>query len=153
MTPYRAEGAFDWAALLHLIRSEFAYMDARIDPPSSMLALTADSMAEQARAGEIWVIGTPVVACVFLTRRPEVLYVGKMAVAATHRGQGLARRLIEMADTRARALGLPRLELQTRVELVENHAAFAAMGFVKTAETAHPGYTRPTAFTFQRPVR
>ncbi len=152
MTPCRAGESFDWAALLHLIRSEFAYMDGRIDPPSSMHGLTADSIAEQAQVCEIWVIGVPPVACMFLSPRAEVLYVGKLAVATTHRGRGMARQLIDTAETRARALGLPRLELQARVELMENHAAFTAMGFVKTAETAHPGFTRPTAFTFQRRV-
>ena len=46
--------------------------------------------------------------------------------------------------------GLTTLELQSRIELLENHAAFTAMGFVKTAETAHPGYDRPTTFTFRK---
>ncbi|MEI2652271.1 MAG: GNAT family N-acetyltransferase [Microthrixaceae bacterium] len=73
-------------------------------------------------------IGAPV-ACVFLTPKPGALYVGKLAVADSHRGQGLARRLIDRAEARAREMGLPALELQTRVELVENQAAFLAMGF------------------------
>ena len=52
-----------------------------------------------------------------------------------------------MAETRARALGLPVLELQTRVELTENHAAFRALGFAQTGATAHPGFDRPTSLT------
>ena len=50
------------------------------------------------------------------------------------------------------ALHLPVLELQTRVELTENHATFRALGFVEVARTAHPGYDRPTSITFRRPV-
>jgi hypothetical protein len=42
--------------------------------------------------------------------------------------------------------------LQTRVELVENHAAFSRMGFAKTGESAHPGYDRPTSITMRRAV-
>jgi hypothetical protein len=53
---------------------------------------------------------------------------------------------------RARALGFPTLELQSRVELVENHAAFTAMGFTQTEATAHAGYGRPTSLTFRKPV-
>jgi phosphinothricin acetyltransferase len=45
------------------------------------------------------------------------------------------------------------LELQTRVELIENHNTFSALGFEKVAETAHPGYSRPTSITMQRAVR
>jgi hypothetical protein len=42
------------------------------------------------------------------------------------------------------------LELQTRVELEENHAAFRAMGFAEAGRTAHPGYDRPTSITFRK---
>ena len=60
--------------------------------------------------------------------------------------------LINSAAARARALGLTHLELQTRVELVANHATFTAMGFVETGRTAHKGYARPTSITYQRKV-
>jgi phosphinothricin acetyltransferase len=117
-----------------------------------MLRLTEAAIAEQAATGEVWAIGAPPVACVFLTPKPGRLYIGKLAVTGAMRRRGLARRLSDLAEARARALGLPVLELQTRVELVENHAAFASMGFVKVAETAHPGFARPTSFTYRRAV-
>ena len=153
MTPIRATDPYDWAALLRLIQTSFAYMEGRIDPPSSMHRLTTADVARRAREGEIWVIeeepGRPV-ACVFLTPRDDALYIGKLTVALAWRGKGLARSLIETAQTRARELGLPLLELQSRIELVENHAAFASMGFVLTGETAHPGFDRPTSLTFRK---
>ena len=34
-------------------------------------------------------------------------------------------------------------------ELIENHATFAALGFRKTGETAHAGYSRPTSITME----
>lgn len=152
MTPHRAQDPYDWAALLGLLQREFAYMDARVDPPSSIHRLTAAELARQAMTGEIWVIGTPPVACMVLTLKPHALYIGKVAVAASHRGRGLARRLISLAEDRARALGLPALELQVRVELTENHAIYQAMGFRISAETAHPGYDHPTSYTFIKPL-
>jgi ribosomal protein S18 acetylase RimI-like enzyme len=152
MTPHRATDPYDWPALLTLVQTEFAFMAGRIDPPSSMHALTPESIALQARTGEVWAIGHPPVACVFLTPKPQALYIGKLAVAATHRGRGLARQLMTLAETRARALRLPALELQTRVELTENQATFRALGFVEVARTAHPGYDRPTSITFRRDV-
>jgi hypothetical protein len=45
------------------------------------------------------------------------------------------------------------LELQTRVELIENHKTFAALGFEKVAEAAHPGYDRPTSIVMRKRVR
>jgi GNAT superfamily N-acetyltransferase len=152
MPPYRATHPYDWPALLGLIRDAFAPLEGRIDPPSSVHALTAATLIEQARTGEAWVIGDPPVACVILTPRPASLYIGKLAVAGTERRQGHARRLIEIAGIRARALGLPMLELQSRVELTENHATFRALGFVQSGATAHPGYDRPTSLTFTKTV-
>ena len=152
MTLQRAVDPYDWPALLALLHRAFASMEGIIDPPSSLYSLTAQGIALQARKGEVWVIGQPALACVFLTPRPDALYLGKLAVDPAHQGRGHARVLIEHAAQRARALGLPALELQTRVELTANHAAFRRMGFIKTAATAHPGYTRPTTLTFRRAV-
>lgn len=142
----------DMAPVLALIRRAFAGMAGRIDPPSSMHRLTVADIAAQADAGEIWVIGQPPMACLFLTPEPDALYLHKLAVDAGAQRQGHARRLIDLAAARARARGLPRLRLQVRIELVENHAALRAMGFVQTAATAHPGYARPTSLIFERPV-
>ena len=149
MTPYRALDPFDWSAVLRLIQTEFAYMEGRIDPPSSMLSLTPASLAAMP---EVWVSGAPPVACMVLTPKDDALYLGKLAVARSHRGKGLARQMVAVAERRARELGLPAVELQTRVELVENHATFAALGFVETARTAHKGYDRPTTITFRKVI-
>ena len=152
LEPRRARPPFDWDALLALIRGAFAEHEGRIDPPSSAGRLTAKDLERTARDGEIWVIGDPPEATVTLAPRPGSLYLGKLAVAASRRGQGLARALVALAQARARARGLPALELQTRVELRENHAAFEAMGFRRVAETAHPGYDRPTSVTYRKAV-
>jgi predicted N-acetyltransferase YhbS len=154
MKPIRATDPYDWPALLRLIQTSFAYMEGRIDPPSSMHRLTSAEIARHAETGEVWVIEDDTthapVACVFLTPKKGALYLGKLTVATSHRGQGLARVLVETAQARARALGLPLLELQSRIELVENHAAFASLGFVQTGETAHPGFDHPTSLTFRK---
>jgi ribosomal protein S18 acetylase RimI-like enzyme len=150
--PRRAGPDSDWTGTLALLRAAFAFMEGRIDPPSSLHRLTAEDISAMARDGEVWLIGDAPDACVFLTLKPGALYLGKLAVTDTARGQGYARRLIALAETRARAHALPVLELQTRVELTENQATFRALGFVETGRTAHPGYGRPTSITFRRDV-
>jgi GNAT superfamily N-acetyltransferase len=135
---------------LGLIRSAFAYMDGIVDPPSSVHFLTLSALG--AGPGDVWVIGAPPVACAVFTPKSDALYIGKLAVRPDARGKGLARRLINLAENRARALGLTALEMQTRIELSQNHAAFAAMGFSEVARTAHPGYDRPTSLTHRRAV-
>ncbi|QFT58588.1 putative acetyltransferase [Sulfitobacter sp. THAF37] len=136
--------------VLGLIRAAFAQMENRIDPPSSMQRMTLESLRKDAARAEVWSLGTPPLACVILTPKPAALYLGKLAVDPKARRQGLARHMIDHAETRARALGLPVIELQCRVELVENHALFVACGYTETARTAHPGFTRPTSVSFAK---
>ncbi|HCQ64909.1 MAG TPA: N-acetyltransferase [Rhodobacteraceae bacterium] len=154
MTPRRFTTSEDPAPILALIRAEFADMDGRIDPPSSMHRLTEAGVVAQAGTGEVWGIGPAQapLACLFLTPKPGALYLGKLAVARVARGQGHARRLVALAEDRARALGLPALELQTRVELTDNHAVFARLGFQRVGGTAHPGYDRVTSLTWRKSV-
>lgn len=66
------------------------------------------------------------------------------------RGKGVARAMMAAAESLARGHGRAFLELQTRVELIENHATFRALGFEKVAETAHPGYDRSTSITMRK---
>lgn len=149
MIPRQTTDPAEGPAILSLLHAAFADMHARIDPPSSLHALTPVVLFA---TGEVWVIGRPVVACMVLSPREGVLYLGKLAVAPHLRGQGLARALVNRAVLRAKSLGLRALELQTRVELIENHATFRAMGFVEIARTAHAGYAQNTTITFQRTV-
>ncbi len=144
----------DWPALFDLLKSSFAYMDDRIDPPSSLERMTIDDVVEKARAEDLFLIrdANAPLACLFGTSRKDIYYIGKLAVSHRERGKGLARSLVEAAAARAQTLGHSSLELESRVELVENHAAFVRMGFLRVGETAHLGYNRPTAFTFRRPL-
>lgn len=150
MKPQRAQDPYDWPHLRDLIVRAFAGMDGRIDPPSSAHHLTADDIAAQAEAGEVWVIGVPAVACVFLTPLPHAMYLGKMAVDPAVQRMGYGKRLIGVAEARAHKLGLPALELWTRIELTENHHTFRAMGFVQTGTHAHDGFDRPTTLIFTK---
>ncbi len=144
----------DVAALHRLLQEAFAYMADRIDPPSSLTRMTQADIAAKIRTEDLFVLrdGTRPVACLFGTARTHTYYIGKLAVAETHRGQGLARRLIDAAARHAHIHGHTALELQSRVELLENHAVFTRLGFHRAGETAHPGYTRPTSYTFRRPL-
>ncbi len=144
-------GASDQLRLvLELTRREFAYMDGLVDPPSSIHRLTVEDLASG--PGEVWAIGDPPIASVVMTPKPEVLYVGKLAVDSSQRGRGLARLLLGRAELRAQELKLDWIELQTRIELTANHRTFTALGFHEIERTPHPGYDRPTSITYRRPV-
>ncbi|WP_316013882.1 GNAT family N-acetyltransferase [Roseobacter sp. HKCCA0434] len=132
------------AELLALLRAAFAYMDGRIDPPSSLVRMDRAEIAAKRAEEDVLVVreGGRLVACAFLATHPDHHYLGKLAVHPDRQGTGLGRALVEAAIARATR---PEIRLQTRVELVENHAAFARLGFVETGRTTHPGYDRPTS--------
>ena len=69
-------------------------------------------------------------------------YVGKLAVDPGCQGQGIGRRLMQAVEALARSRGKAAIELQTRIELTGNHAAFARLGFHETDRTAHDGYSQ-----------
>ena len=137
-----------WQELLTLIMSSFAYMDGVIDPPSSAHRLTLENLAEKARVEIAFVAldGDEIVGCLFCRPEPPAcLYVGKLCVSPKAQGKGIGSMLLEQAEALARELALPALRLETRIELIANHAKFAVWGFVKTAENAHAGYDRTTS--------
>lgn len=136
--------------VLDLIRHCFAFMDGRIDPPSSMYRLQLTDLNEKAHEGWILVAGYPVKACVVATALPHALYLGKMAVHPDLRGAGLARDMVQACEELALQNGLDRLELQVRIELVENQLTFEKLGFHQTEFNSHPGFDRITEITMQK---
>ncbi|QCO57553.1 GNAT family N-acetyltransferase (plasmid) [Pseudorhodobacter turbinis] len=150
MTPFQPKAPYDWDALYALIQRAFASMEGRIDPPSSLYRMTAKDLATH--PGEVWVIGRPARACMVLTPTAGSLYLGRLSVDKPWLRKGYARILITHAESRARALGLPVLKLQSRIELVENHAVFFALGFKQSGASTHKGFSAPTSLIFTKEV-
>jgi GNAT superfamily N-acetyltransferase len=148
----RPAGFDDWDGLLALLRESFAYMEGRIDPPSSLHSFDATKLAAKAKAEELILafMDGALVGCLFAVPRGEALYLGKIAVRPGLQRKGIAKRMFAMAEASARARGFKALELQARIELVENHRAFGALGFEKVGEGSHPGYTRSTDVNFRK---
>lgn len=136
----------DWPGLLSLVLEAFAFMNARINPPSSALRLTPEALREKAASeiGLIVVENQKLLGCMFCRPEPDCLYIGKLAIASDSQGRGIGRTLLNAATGIAREHGLPALRLETRIELLENHAIFGRWGFEKTGEHAHSGFDRPT---------
>jgi N-acetylglutamate synthase-like GNAT family acetyltransferase len=144
----------DWQGLLDLLHASYAYMAARINPPSSLLRMDAAEFERKAR-DEVMILALQdglLVGCAFAALRQDCVYVGKLAVAEAVRGRGVARRIMNAAETLARQNARPFVELQTRIELTENHRTFARLGFARVNECAHPGFDRPTSITMRKPV-
>ncbi|WP_181903935.1 GNAT family N-acetyltransferase [Ciceribacter selenitireducens] len=155
MEMLRIGADFDrYEELLDVILAAFAFMDGRIDPPSSAHRLTPASLRQKA-AQEIAFAAVEkgqLVGCIFLKPEEATLYIGKLAVHPAAQGKGIGRLMLARAEATARELGLACLRLETRVELTENHRMFAAWGFGRAAENRHAGYDRTTSIEMRKPL-
>lgn len=138
--------------ILKLIKRSFAYMEDRINPPSSIHQLNLERIQGHCLQGEVWSLGAPAYACMFLTIKNDALYVGRIAVDQKHRKKGLARMLLLHAEARAKYYSKPQLELETRIELIENRHIFQKLGFVKVAHGTHNGFSRPTYLIMRKTI-
>lgn len=141
-----------WQALLNLLFDAFEFQHARIDPPSSLHQLNLESIMAKADTEQLIVAQKDgeLVGCVFLRRQQNSFYVGKLAISRPLQGCGIARALMHEVECFARDQGVHTLQLQVRIELIENIVAFTALGFIETGRTAHRGYDRMTSVTMQK---
>jgi N-acetylglutamate synthase-like GNAT family acetyltransferase len=137
----------DAEAIAALVRLAFAHLSAAVDPPPSALRESGDSIAAillNGGGGAVIEDAGRMVGAAIWYGKEDGLYFGRLSVHPEARGRGIARRLVAAAEAAARAGGLPKLLLSTRLALTDNRRLFAAAGFVETAQHAHPGYAAPT---------
>ena len=129
-------------------------MNGRIDPPSSLNTMGALDLADKAKMEKL-IIAThrgELIGCGFVSLRETAIYLGKLAVDPCFRRRGVLRAMMDLADRIAYQNDKQLMELQTRIELRENHETFQALGFESIGTTQHDGYDRPTSLIMQRRV-
>lgn len=141
----RAAQPADAAAIAALIRTCFAAVAARLDPPPSALRESAASVADQIAAGggAVW-DEAGIRGCVLWRPDGDALYTGRLAVAPEWQRRGIALALLAEAEREAGRRRLARLTLAVRLVLEGNRRLFARAGFHETTQEAHPGFASPT---------
>ncbi|MFJ6938424.1 GNAT family N-acetyltransferase [Streptomyces sp. NPDC101132] len=112
--------------------------------------MDADHAAEIA-AGHVHVTGPrpqlppgapPVSGVVVLVPRADHLFLDSIAVHPEAHGTGLGRQLLEYAEERARALGLPEIRLYTNALMWENQRLYPRFGYEFTERRVDGVYDR-----------
>ena len=105
----------EWQELHTLLTQAYAYMDQRVNPPTSMHRLNVDGL--KAKADEETLIlakdDERILGCLFAKPEIDHLYVGKLAVANAAQGKGIGKHLLSFAEQVAKQHNLSRLKLFT----------------------------------------
>jgi len=137
-TPRRATDA-DLPAIRGLVKAAYArYLDRMDRPPAPVL----NDYRAATSAGQVWVIGEPVIGVIVLMSEQDSLLVENIAVSPAAQGTGLGRRLMEFAERQALSSGLTRMTLYTNEVMTENLAIYAKLGYRETARRSQDGYDR-----------
>jgi ribosomal protein S18 acetylase RimI-like enzyme len=128
-----------------------AFRNLPIDPPSGVLKETAADFLARLKSETALVAerDAALIGGVFCADKPDELYVGRLAVRNDVRRLGVASALLDAAKNEARWRGKDKVTLSTRISLTSNIALFTKHGFVKVAETCHPGFSQPTSWDME----
>ena len=93
-----------------------------------------EGLAEELAETENWAAedARGLSAVILLRVEDKALFIANLAVRPDTQGQGLARKLLELAETRARALGRHRLLLTTHADMQGTIAVYKRLGFEVT---------------------
>lgn len=107
-------------------------------PPAQLLR--DDTAAIE--AGQIWVLGEPIVAAIVLIEADDTLLVENLAVHPDEQGQGLGRRLMGYAQQMAKDRGLRRVTLDGNQINLELRDFFSDLGYVQLERRSEFGHRR-----------
>ena len=101
-----------------------------------------EDYAPRVAAGEVWFIesgdtGRPAGVAV-LERQADHLLVYSIAVLPEHWHAGIGRRLLALAEERARGAGCPEVRLFTNTRMTRNLAIYARAGYREDGRRPHP---------------
>jgi GNAT superfamily N-acetyltransferase len=141
MVDIRPATPADVPAIRELVVAAYRHYVPRIGrEPAPM---TADYAAVVA-AGSAWVAEADgrLAGLVVLVPGPDHLLLENVAVDPARQGIGVGSALLRFADGRARALGLPAVNLYTNALMTENIAYYPRHGYVETHRSEEHGFHR-----------
>ena len=136
--------------IFEITRAAFEQFRGRLDPPTSALDETLETLLETTfqpdhGAALAFVNDTPAGALRWSVHPlRQHLYVGRVAVLPAYRRQGVASALMDWADAHARALGLPVVQFGVRLQAPENIRFYQCLGYEVAGQEQHHGYDQPT---------
>ena len=137
----RPAAPFDVPAIRELVELAYGHYVERIGRrPAPM----DDDHAEVVARGHTWVAeeAGALVGVLVLVPGSDHLLIENVAVAPDRWGTGVGRRLLDVAEDRAREAGVAELRLYTNALMTENRAYYARRGYRETGRQVVDGFDR-----------
>ena len=127
---------------------------AALDPPSGALSEGLEQVRAELEAfgGAVARIDGQLVGCLRLQDRDDRLLVRRVAVTSDHRGQGVARAMIEWCLEEAQRRGARALMLGVREQLPANRRIWERLGFTVVAQHSFPAPSQWGWVEMERPL-
>ena len=136
----RAAGT-DAAEIAGCVAEAYRYYIHRLGhPPGPMLEDYGQVIVER----EVFVaeFGHQIVGVLVLTQTEEGFLLDNIAVIPKHHGEGIGRRLLELAEEQAKSAGFGSIYLTTHEKMTENQALYARMGYTEYTRRIEKGFSR-----------
>ena len=137
----RAATAADADGIAACVRAAYSHYVERIGkPPGPML----DDYRQVVRDHRVFVVedGDVIVGALVLVDKADGLLFDNIAVLPSRQGEGIGRRLMEHAESEARRLGHPHLDLYTHQQMTENIRLYERIGYVEVDRRTERGFPR-----------
>ena len=150
----RRAGPGDVAAVLAI--SAEAYAASFLPVFGYLPAPALEDYGPRVAAGEVWLVeaGEPrrPVGVAVLERHADHLLVYNIAVLPEHWSSGIGRRLLALAEERARHLGQREVRLFTNSRMTRNLAIYARAGYREVGRRPHPSRTGIVLVDLSKPI-
>ena len=138
LRPARAEDAVSVAACIDAAYRHYVARIGRLPGPMT------EDYKEVIRDFQVTVVenGDHMVAVLFLARADEGFLLENIAVVPEHRGKGLGKWLMELAELEARRQGFDSIYLYTHERMTENQEIYRHLGYIEYARRTESGFRR-----------
>jgi len=131
----------DAPAVSDCIAAAYGHYVARIGkPPAPML----EDYAKVIQRHDVFVLNVSekIIGVLVLIKQERSILLTNVAVHPDHQGQGFGRKLIAIAEEKARNVGFDAVTLYTNEQMTENIELYKKLGFEETERRLEKGYHR-----------
>jgi ribosomal protein S18 acetylase RimI-like enzyme len=145
----------DFPAIATVIALAFEEYRGKLDPPSSSLNKSVESVTRELQTARaiVAIVEDKIVGCVFYSQKADYVYLFHLAVLPEHRFLGIAKALMLSVEEKTRELNITNIQLSVRLVLEKTRAFYEKLGYTFLNYGTHSGYNQATYVDLEKVIR